>query len=188
MNKKLTILILLGVMNIAIAIGVHHLDKFAGYNLFPVETKEDMLANAVERIFKAAGPEYTGITVYIEDNDSWNAYATMTDQGEYIIVMHTGMLMALETEDEIALIVAHELAHHALGHVPSMLAGYMQFGVSAHHEKMADELGLYWTIKAGYDKCTGEKIWNDILEAEGDYIHGHSHPSPSQRASYLSCS
>jgi predicted Zn-dependent protease len=52
---------------------------------------------------------------YIGDS-SFNAYATEED-GSYKVVVHTGIFQHVSTIEEVAFIVAHELAHHISNHI-----------------------------------------------------------------------
>ena len=54
-----------------------------------------------------------GWKIELEENEIFNAYATGGDK----IVLFTGMFDALENENEIAFVVAHEISHHIANHI-----------------------------------------------------------------------
>jgi membrane-associated protease RseP (regulator of RpoE activity) len=67
-------------------------------------------------------------------------------EGQLIIVTE-GMLTLLVTDDELATVVAHEVAHIAAGHTTQGLDSGMQ----EDQEPEADYLGVYIAARAGYD-------------------------------------
>lgn len=91
------------------------------------------------------------------------------------IVVYTGMLRFVENDDELAVILAHELAHQLLGHE----AG--DDGI----ETDADRLGLQLTALAGYDVSVAEGL---VRRMGREFPHAleervsHSHPGAKDRA------
>jgi Zn-dependent protease with chaperone function len=101
--------------------------------------------------------------------------------GDYLYISRE-LLQLLPDEDEIAFLIAHEMAHHDLGHVRfsnyswlTSVPGNVQLGIllkgienkftSMEHESQADKYGLDLCLSAGYDgeKCLG--LFN-VLEAQ----------------------
>lgn len=106
-----------------------------------------------------------------------NAYTN----GE-VVVIYTGMIDASKNDDEIALILGHEIAHVLLEHV-----GKLSTNSPAEQEvleSMADKMGAYYMMRAGYDLCTGREIWKRFLDMHGDYMGG-DHPDMAYRYSQL---
>lgn len=80
----------------------------------------ELVIRVASRLQKAAGPlcANAGYTpcifrVDFDPSDEVNAYASGTDQ----IVINNGLVQYLETEDEVAAVVAHEMGHHIAGHI-----------------------------------------------------------------------
>lgn len=73
----------------------------------------EYIRKIVERIVASLPPTYHKFTVYVIDDPAVNAFAT---PGGYIFV-HTGLINALETEDQLAGVLSHELAHITNRHI-----------------------------------------------------------------------
>ena len=74
---------------------------------------------------------------YVYISDSVNAFADMRR-----MVFFTGLLRFVKSDDELAGIMGHELAHNVLEHTIRTYRAY-------EHE--ADYLGVYLAARAGYD-------------------------------------
>jgi len=93
------------------------------------------------------------------------------------VAITTGMLRFMESDDEIALILGHEIAHHILGHPRSRPL----------YEGDADYLGCYLAARAGFDISVAPAFWNrfgrlDPFSLDRDL---RSHPGSPERASRL---
>jgi predicted Zn-dependent protease len=124
----------------------------------------------------------------LQPSNSLNAY---TD-GQKIVVT-TGLWNALKTDDERAFVVSHELAHITLSHVPKSVVRQVGFGVFGRlvqvwtgnpvagqlsnvgldlanrkfgrgDEYQADELGLRYMQKAGYNTQAAKRVF-EVLNA-----------------------
>lgn len=108
------------------------------------------------------------------------------DTGGYV-VMTTAMLDFLQSDDELAVVLGHELAHGILGH-PAMRTeeGVLaSFGIGAatlwNREAEADRLGLRLMSAAGYDLDAAIPFWRRYLtKYDGAQIF-RSHPSLGAR-------
>lgn len=78
-----------------------------------------------------------------------NAYATSFGAltGMYF---YTGMLRFLPDDDDLAVVVGHELAHLVLGHTRTL----------EQYEADADYLGLYFAARAGFDVSKAPDLWD----------------------------
>jgi hypothetical protein len=104
------------------------------------------------------------------------------------VVMTTAMLGFVESDDELAVVLGHELAHGILGHPPmrteqGVLAG---FGINAatlwHREEEADRLGLRLMAAAGYTLDAAIPFWRRYLGKYDNFPQlFRSHPSLSAR-------
>ena len=109
-----------------------------------------------------------------------NAYAT----GRTIRVT-TGM-MEFADDDELAIIIGHELAHNTEGHiakiVTSRIAGLGTGRFSRQYESEADYVGLYYAARARFDISKAPGIWRRIgLMSVRSMGEGKSHPTTPER-------
>jgi len=103
------------------------------------------------------------------------------------VVMTTAMLDFVTSDDELAVVLGHELSHGILGHPPmrteeGVLAG---FGIGAatlwNREADADRLGLRLMAAAGYDLKAAIPFWHRYLtKYDGPQLF-RSHPSLQAR-------
>jgi Zn-dependent protease with chaperone function len=103
-------------------------------------------------------------------------------------VVTTAMLDFVRSDDELAVVLGHELAHGILGHPPmrngeGLLAS---FGIKAptfwHREEQADRLGLRLMAAAGYDLDAAIPFWRRYLGKYDWYPQlFRSHPSLAAR-------
>lgn len=134
-----------------------------------------------------------------------NAYA----DGEKIVVTR-GMMRFADNDSELALVVAHELAHNALSHIGKkqqnvalgtigglaidalLGTGGTQFsqmgsqmGAGAHSvgfEQEADYVGMYFMQRAGYDTSGVANFWRRMaIEGNSSINMRTTHPSSPER-------
>lgn len=136
------------------------------------------------------------------DPQSINAFA----DGESIYFT-SGMMRFVESDEELALVVAHEIAHNVMKHIEAkqanaslgtvldlLIAGgtgiltgaFGQLGASAFSqdfEAEADYVGLYLMAAAGYEINSAEHFWRRMAAENPDSIESYSssHPSPPER-------
>lgn len=125
------------------------------------------------------------------------------------ITVTTGMLRFVENDDELALVVGHELAHNTMGHLDktrgNRLVGSIigatiqvllgvpgvgqaganagQMAYSQEFEGEADYVGVYHAARAGYDVKGAASLWRRMAVAHPNAIglQGSSHPSTAKR-------
>ena len=95
------------------------------------------------------------------------------------IVLYRGLLMYVQSEDELAGVIAHEYCH--------ILNGDLGTGrqlTSKQIEQEADVCGVKLAVKAGYDCNKMANIW---LRYAKDYpgFSSESHPTPIERYHYM---
>jgi predicted Zn-dependent protease len=140
------------------------------------------------------------------DADAVNAW---TD-GESVWITR-GMMRFLKSDDELALVLAHEMAHAYRGHFPYLRAKQIletALGVAADifrpgsgraaviladaatkkfdrdQEREADLYGLIWAHKAGFDVSAAKELWRRMaIEMPESVELGFlsSHPSSAER-------
>jgi Zn-dependent protease with chaperone function len=108
--------------------------------------------------------------IRVDRGPAFNAYATKSNQ----IVIYSGLIDNITYEDELAFVVAHEIAHHLLNHIKTkrnvifsgLILGELVFGdvtgglilssivnqvTSREFESSADKIALRIISLAGYD-------------------------------------
>ena len=140
----------------------------------------------------------------LTQDDIVNAYA----DGERVYIA-SGMMRFAETDDELALVVGHELSHNALGHVSkkkgnALLGALLDVSVAATtgvntggvfsnagaqafsqaFEAEADYEGLYMVARAGYEISNAPNFWRRMAAEHPGSIKKNftaSHPSTPER-------
>ncbi|HSN05423.1 MAG TPA: M48 family metalloprotease [Nitrospira sp.] len=112
----------------------------------------------------------------------------------------TGLLRFVRSDDELACVLAHEIAHNVLGHVQEARLQAMlntllgaTVGEAAPSsapprslEAQADYIGSYIMARAGYDLQAVRRVWQRLREIEvqqaapGQSL-GRSHPATDER-------
>lgn len=142
--------------------------------------------------------------VVLGPGDEVNAYADGAK-----VVIQKGMLRFAESDEEIALVVAHELAHNAMTHVQSQTTNYWlgsvvdilaaAYGIntgglfgalaanyySKDFEAEADYVGLYMLARAGYKVDGAPLFWRRLAAEHPGSINSRgmlaSHPTTPER-------
>lgn len=99
------------------------------------------------------------------------------------VVVYRGMLDFVKNDDELALVLGHEIAHDMLRHTyyRDFQSSDLEISVA---EANADKLGALYILKAGYDVCTAREMWKRMRDEEGNY-QGFDHPTFSYRFAEL---
>ena len=147
--------------------------------------------------------------VAVDEQQSVNAY---TD-GERILVAR-GMVSFARTDEELALVIAHEMAHNTMHHIyakrrnesggmladialkflarglyqGSMLTQAASHAYSPEFEAEADYVGLYMLASTGYAIDDAPKFWRRMAATNPASIadsHTSSHPSTAYRMAAL---
>lgn len=103
-----------------------------------------------------------------------NAY----NDGEKIVI-YRGLINHAHSWDEVALVLAHEVAHGMLWHLKMNAEGFTAYQISVL-EGNADKMGAVYMMKAGYDVCKGRELFKYWREEKGNAL-GQSHPDFSYR-------
>ena len=100
------------------------------------------------------------------------------------------------SDDEVAVVVAHELSHNILHHARRLDAAGIQRGLLSEvgrngrlfrlTEDQADLLGMYLLRNAGYDPRSAVRFWRDHGgDVDGGLFRSRTHPSSAARARTL---
>ena len=174
-----------------------------------VDSKKDSARVRVGRLGEVRDVAMLPVTicdypVQLSQDDVVNAYA----DGDNVYIA-SGMVRFAESDDELALVVGHEIAHNALGHVKkrmgnALLGARVDVAFSAgtgvstqgtfsnaagqtfsqEFESEADYEGLYFIARAGYDISQAPQFWRRMAaEYPGSIRKNYmaSHPSSPER-------
>lgn len=97
------------------------------------------------------------------------------------------------TDDEVAVVIAHELSHNILRHAARLDAAGVKRGLLAEvgrngrlfrvTEDQADLLGMHLLRNAGYDPRIAVRFWREHGgDVDGGLFRSRTHPSSSARA------
>lgn len=100
-----------------------------------------------------------------------------------------------KTDDELALIIAHEMAHNILDHNRRIEREKIGTGIFASLgrdgrkmrdiEREADRYGLYLVARAGYDYRVAPDFWRRLANTSGlGGVWATTHPTASNRAEF----
>jgi hypothetical protein len=145
--------------------------------------------------------------IYYDGSDAINAYA----DGNAIYIT-AGMYRFSESDQELQVVIAHELAHNSEGHIDKKLGNTAlgaifdiaaaAYGVntqgafsdmtstmfSQEFEREADYVGMYMLARAGVPTDEAANLWRRMAAESGSNIRGTfsaSHPSSSERYTNL---
>jgi len=113
--------------------------------------------------------------------------------GTYVAI-DAGMVRFAGSEDQLAVIVAHELAHNILGHRARLEAWRDEEGdgesateaaETRATENEADRLGVYLLDHAGYPPEEAAAFWRRYAEERQHRRRDSTHPAPLQRVATI---
>jgi membrane-associated protease RseP (regulator of RpoE activity) len=146
--------------------------------------------DGAEREVSLSPQRACGYDVQLDPSDELNARA----DGKRLFIT-TAMAGFAATDDELALVLGHELAHHVLGHrdwheaeargrqtqtVPAL------GGLAGGSERQADRVGLYLAARAGFDTAIAPGFWRRFGAFNWRVRYPQwNHPSAEARARAL---
>ena len=119
--------------------------------------------------------------VVLKMSGTVNAYAN----GKSIIVT-TAMMDFTKTDDELALVIGHELAHNTMQHVRKAVWNMVISGFATRttrpFESEADYVGLYYMARAGYNLDGVEGFWRRLgVQYPKSIVRAKTHPVTPER-------
>lgn len=125
-----------------------------------------------------------GYTVRLSQTSTINAYADGNN-----ITMTSGMMNFVKDDNELALIVGHELGHNTMGHIRKIVSNIiLSVGGTRYtrpFETESDYVGLYYMVRAGYSPEGVEDFWRRLAVTNPKYVaRAKTHPTYPNR--YLS--
>lgn len=126
---------------------------------------------------KLEGDEACYYPALLRMSSAINAYAN----GRTIVVT-AGMMNFVKSDDELAYIIGHELAHNTQSHIRKSITNYLlSFGGTRYtriFESEADYIGLYYMARAGYDPDNVEDLWRRLaLQSLRGIGRSKTHPA-----------
>ena len=118
------------------------------------------------------------VPIFIPTKKSVNAYSNIYDKS---VVVHEGFLYYVDNDDELAYLLAHEIAHsvEAYGGIFKYIA---MSANSKKYEKKADLVAIDYMVKAGYNPVAAITMGNKIFgEPIFDWGFTYTHPKGSSR-------
>ncbi len=103
------------------------------------------------------------------------------------ITITTSLLKIMKNEDELALVLGHEMSHVLNYDVIHMLLedGWDVKIDSRYKEAAADKMGALIMMRAGYDVCRGKEIMRTFKDNFGDDAGAEGHPDNAFRLDQL---
>ena len=160
-----------------------------------------VLRQGQELDFTVPAIKACALSMVLVFSNAVNAFA----DGNHIILT-TSMLRFTQTDEELAMVIGHELAHNTLGHIEKtkmnaapgqilddlifqglpidLFGNLMAQAFSQEFELEADYTGLYFTARGGYDITEAAQFWRRMaMEYPGSIGDSYlsSHPSSPER-------
>ncbi|MEL6686480.1 MAG: M48 family metallopeptidase [Pseudomonadota bacterium] len=115
--------------------------------------------------------------IRMRNSSEVNAYADGRN-----ITMLTGMMEFTQSDDELAFVIGHELAHNTMGHVRKVIGNLILSGFAMRYarpfESEADYVGLYYMVRAGYSPDNVEAFWRRLADIDPRSVHrAKTHPT-----------
>jgi len=111
--------------------------------------------------FSVPAETICGYDLILKQSAAVNAFAN----GRQIIIT-TGMMNFVETDEELAIIIGHELAHNTMGHIRKIIGNLILSGGATRYtrpfESEADYVGMYFSKRAGYNIDSVESFWRRL--------------------------
>lgn len=128
--------------------------------------------------------------VELVPGDEVNAWA----DGQRVVI-GAGLLARCGTDDDLALVIAHELAHNLLGHSHKLAAAGSQGAVMGilgsgsammrETEEEADGMAVKMAITAAYDLTRAEAFMSRLLDGRDAASLAQTHPTRDRRLALL---
>ncbi len=140
------------------------------------ETSYERVNRIYQEVYVHTGRSGEIPPLTVINSEDINAYVSDRE-----MVIYTGMIDFAKNDDELALVLGHEMAHVTLGHLSTKANSTSDVSVM---ESMADKMGAYYMLAAGYDVCKARDMWKRLKAQEGDYMN-KDHPDMAYRYDQL---
>lgn len=183
------------------------MERYNDTILPPTSTEHSLVQRIFERIVASPGLAADTWKLYVINDPVRQAF--VLPGGE--VFVHTGLLNFCESEDEIAVVLGHEIMHRLMQHTSETLSRVLPLifvdylfslasGIdqdlvglatdvmfllprSRAQETEADYFGVQLAAKSGYDPSAALSMWSrwEALEEEVVPEYLHTHPPHHQR-------
>ena len=125
-----------------------------------------------------------GYNIRLAQTSTINAYADGKN-----ITMTAGMMNFVKNDDELALIIGHELGHNTMGHIRKIVSNIILTAGATRYtrpfESESDYVGMYYMVRAGYSPEGVEEFWRRLAITNPKHVaRDKTHPRYPNR--YLS--
>jgi len=143
----------------------------------PYVLSQEKVQAVYDKIYAASGEDLKNKRPikWVGDNNNINAYATY-----YTIVVLKGLGDVVKNDDELALVIGHELSHITMEHVLKKTESAEE---SREHESLSDKMGSFYMMKAGYSVCKGRVFFLNLQKV--GMKGGNTHPNTMWRYNQL---
>lgn len=173
-----------------------HLDEYRRQGLAVIEAGEDPRWQRLQTIFskvhKRSHLRDESLRAVLVDKAEFQAYTN----GGSVIIFYTGLTERLR-DDALAMVIGHEIAHLAAGHIAEQASRdlvnleaarnhiHVTYSVANEHE--ADSVGMVYATLAGYDPDAAAAIWSALTTTRDQRLAAFTatHPSHEDRTSML---
>lgn len=154
-----------------------------------------------DRLLKVVHRRQLPWEIHVIEKKDFNAFTV----GGGKVFVNTGLIESKEgvrTDDELAAVLAHEMAHVTARHVSegqgkmllfaladkSMRNDTFQASFTTLQEDEADRFSVIYSALAGYDPTAGRAIWRRLQKAGGSYTGNllYTHPLNEDRSNNMS--
>jgi len=145
-------------------------DEVLADNIVNIRRGTETLAIPVE------GVSACDYKLRLSSSTAINAYADGRN-----ITLTAGMMEFVARDQELALIIGHELGHNTMGHIRKVIGNYIvSLGATRYtrpFESEADYVGLYYMVRAGYSPENVEGFWRRLAKvAPKNISRAKTHP------------
>ena len=96
--------------------------------------------------------------------------------------MTAGMMNFVKDDDELALIIGHELGHNTMGHIRKVVTNLILSAGGTRYtrpfESESDYVGMYYMVRAGYDPTNVEDVWRRLAVTNPkSVVRAKTHPT-----------
>ena len=133
--------------------------------------------SGTERVIAISPTQACDYNLRLSGSSTINAYA----DGRNITVT-TAMMDFVKSDQELALIIGHELGHNTMAHIRKIVGNYIiSLGGTRYtrpFESEADYVGLYYMVRAGYSPEGVEDFWRRLATVSPRGVsRAKSHPT-----------
>lgn len=147
------------------------------------ETAKKLQVKRGEKEFtvSAEPEEICNYPVRLSQTSTINAYANGKK-----ITMTAGMMNFVKDDNELALIIGHELGHNTMGHIRKIVTNMILSAGGTRYtrpfESEADYVGLYYIVRAGYNPSHVEDVWRRLgVTNPKSVARAQTHPTTPDR-------